>query len=54
MEPDAVAAGRTVCGWGGWRFNDAVGLLPTQLGVVDCHEWQLCPGDVLCSFHHPL
>ncbi len=33
-------------------FNDPVGLLPTLLGVEVLHGWQLCPGDVLCSFHH--
>ena len=35
-------------------FNDPVGLLPAPLGVEVLHGWQLCPGDVLSSLHHPL
>ncbi len=39
--------------WLGFLKNP-VGLLPTPLDVEVLHGWQLCPGDVLCSFHHPL
>ncbi len=35
-------------------FNDPIGLIATSLGVDVLHGWQLRPGDVLCSFHHPL
>ncbi len=35
-------------------FNDPVGLLPTLLSVEVLHGWQPPPGDVPCSFHHPL
>ncbi len=35
-------------------FDDPVGLLPTPLGVEVLHGWQLRPGVVLSSFHHPL
>ncbi|KAI3363083.1 hypothetical protein L3Q82_011536 [Scortum barcoo] len=35
-------------------LNDFGGLLPTPLGVEVLHGWQLRPGDVLSSFHHPL
>lgn len=31
-----------------------VGLVPTPLGVKVLTGWQLCPGDVLSSFHYPL
>ena len=35
-------------------FDNPVGFLPEPLGVEVLHGWQLSPGDVLCSFHHPL
>ncbi len=35
-------------------FNDPVGLLPTWLSVEVLNGWPRRPGDVLCSFHHPL
>ncbi|KAI3359517.1 hypothetical protein L3Q82_013909 [Scortum barcoo] len=49
-----TAAGRTVCSWVTGVLNDFGGLLPTPLGVEVLHGWQLRPGDVLSSFHHPL
>ena len=35
-------------------FYNPEGFLPEPLGVKVLHGWQLRPGDVLCSFHHPL
>ena len=35
-------------------FYNPEGFLPELLGVKVLHGWQLRPGDVLCSFHHPL
>ncbi len=67
MEPDeAVLEPGGVRPSAGWQqadqfvagvvvvFNDPVGLLPTPLSVEVLHGWQLHPGDVLSSSHHPL
>ena len=35
-------------------FCNPEGFLPKPLGVKVLHGWPLRPGDVLCSFHHPL
>lgn len=35
-------------------FDHPVGPVPALLGVVVLRAWQLCPGDALWSFHHPL
>ena len=35
-------------------FNNPVSLLPAALSVEVLHRWQLRPGNVMGSFHHPL
>jgi len=35
-------------------FDNPEGFLSEPLGVEVLHGWQLRPGDVLCSLHHPL
>ena len=48
-----MAAAETVAGWMGVFYNP-VGLLPAQLSEKVLHGWQLHPGNVMGSFHHPL